>query len=108
MSRSVVKRERFKRAIAHHAKTIAKDSPTSSGRFLSEIERAIELLLDRPMIGRRMNFENPGLEGVRLWRVSQRFERYLIFYKPIDGGIELLDLFHSRQDYESKLRRLES
>jgi toxin ParE1/3/4 len=44
-------------------------------------------------------FENPQLAGVRSWRVS-RFKTYLIFFRPIESGVEILHIAHGARDIE--------
>jgi len=40
---------------------------------------------------------NPEFTGVRMWRVKG-FRRYLIFYRPIEDGIEIVRVIHSSRD----------
>ncbi len=39
-------------------------------------------------------------EGIRRWRVND-FENFLIFYRPIDDGIEVIRVLHGARDIES-------
>lgn len=41
----------------------------------------------------------PTLAGLRMWPI-RRFERYLIFYRQIPEGIEIVRLLHAARDLE--------
>jgi len=45
-------------------------------------------------------FRNPRLKGVRSWLVSD-FDNYLIFYRAIPEGIEVLHMYHGARDIEA-------
>jgi plasmid stabilization system protein ParE len=47
-------------------------------------------------------FRNPRLKGVRSWLVSG-FENYIIFYRAIPEGIEVLHVYHGARDIEALL-----
>ncbi|MGB7553300.1 MAG: type II toxin-antitoxin system RelE/ParE family toxin [Candidatus Korobacteraceae bacterium] len=36
--------------------------------------------------------------NIRMWRVRE-FEKYLIFYEPKGGGIEIVRVIHAAQDH---------
>ena len=35
---------------------------------------------------------------LRMWRI-RGFEKYLIFYEPLAGGVEIMRVIHAAQDY---------
>ncbi|MBK9154480.1 MAG: type II toxin-antitoxin system RelE/ParE family toxin [Chloracidobacterium sp.] len=79
---------------------LANDNEDVAQRFLNACDDSFQLLAKNPLIGSVREFNNPELSRVRMWRVKG-FEKYLIFYVPIDDGIKILHLFHSARDYES-------
>ena len=54
-------------------------------------------------MGSPREFQNSHLIGIRQWRVSG-FENYLIFYRPIEDGIEVLRVLHGARDIEGLFR----
>jgi toxin ParE1/3/4 len=48
-------------------------------------------------MGSPREFRNPHLAGIRQWRIPG-FEKYLIFYRPLEDGIEILRVLHGARD----------
>ena len=66
-------------------------------RFLDTIEQRLQLYATQP----RMGEERPDLGlDVRQFSVG----RYVVFYRPIETGIEVLRLFHGSRDIPSAWR----
>ncbi len=59
-------------------------------------------LADRPGLGERWPSTNPRLADLRVWRI-QHFDRHLIFYRPVDDGVEIVRILHAARDLESVL-----
>ena len=73
---------------------IALDNERAADKLLAKIHRAFELLSETAGMGRlRPEF---GV-GVR----STSIGNYIIFYRPIDDGIEVLRIFHAARDIRS-------
>jgi hypothetical protein len=53
-----------------------------------------------PLKGKPQSFQSPKLTGVRRWFVPG-FNKCLVFYCPIKGGIELLRVLHGMQDVDT-------
>ena len=47
--------------------------------------------------GERRHSSNPLLAGLRIWRIDG-FPNHLIFYRPIEGGIEIVRVLHGVRD----------
>ena len=99
MRPSILRRDQAVSDLAAIAEHIAKDRPKSAERFLKEAEKTIESLADMPLLGGRCEFSSPHLQDVRIWSV-RKFRNYLIFYRPIDNGIEVLRVIHGARDLE--------
>jgi toxin ParE1/3/4 len=79
------------------AKFIQRDSPDAAIRFLAAAEASFRLLADMPELGERQEFGRPELAGLRAWQV-RGFENYLIFYRRIDHGVEVVRVLHAARD----------
>jgi len=67
-------------------------------RFLDACDASFERLEKFPEIGSARRFEDPRLATIRMWLVKG-FDNYLIFYTPLVGGVRILHVIHSAQDY---------
>jgi len=73
---------------------IAQDDPNAADRFMDRIEERCHLLAENPRIGR----SRPGLaSGLRSFPVGN----YLIFYVPIENGIEIVRVVSGSRDIEA-------
>jgi toxin ParE1/3/4 len=66
-------------------------------RFLAEAEATFERLARAPGIGARYEPENPAFGELRFSPV-RRFKNHLVFYRPIEGGIEVARVLHGARD----------
>ena len=79
------------------AKYIQRDSPHAAIRFLAAAEASFQLLATMPELGERQEFRRAELAELRAWQV-RGFENHLIFYRPIEHGIEVLRVLHAARD----------
>ena len=56
-----------------------------------------------PEMGVAREYQRQALEGVRMWRISG-FENYLIFYRPIESGVEVIRVLHAKRDIRAHLK----
>lgn len=70
---------------------IADDSETNADRFLTKLEVKLQLLATQAHMGRLREELMPGLR-------SFPFVRYVIFFLPKPGGIEIVRVMHSARD----------
>lgn len=66
-------------------------------RFLNAVEQAMISLANIPLMGSPWEPTHPRLSGVRVWTVPG-FRKYLIFYQPLEGGIDVLRILHSARN----------
>lgn len=78
------------------------DSPSSAARFLDAAERTFAALAQMPEMGETFLSDHPRLQGLRKFRISG-FGNYLLFYRPIRGGIEVVRVIHGARDLPSVL-----
>jgi len=72
-------------------------------RFFQAAEETFRLIATQPEMGRRKDFGNPQLKGVRMCLMKE-FDRHLVFYRPLKGGIEVLRIIHGARDIENLFR----
>ena len=77
---------------------IADDNPEAAQRFRKALQETGELLLDMPHIGSMRVSDRPALKDIRVVPVRD-FDRYFIFYRPVNDGIEIVRLLHGARDY---------
>ena len=61
--------------------------------YLLKLELQLELLLAQPMIGRSAEEIRPKLRRFP-------FQRHVVFYEPILGGLEIIRILHQAQDID--------
>jgi toxin ParE1/3/4 len=76
---------------------IARDNPTTAARFVEEVEEHCQLLAAHPLLGRARDELVPGLR-------SLPFGRYVIFYRALDDGVEIVRVLHGARDLRRALR----
>ena len=76
---------------------IAQDNPAAAARVIEGAYETFKNLADRPGLGRPRKFSDPRLKDVRSWRVFG-FDNYLIFYRPVPEGIQVLHVYHGARN----------
>jgi toxin ParE1/3/4 len=71
-------------------------------RFYDATAATFEKLAPMPGMGQRRETSNLLLAGLRVWRVDG-FPNHLIFYRPIEGGIEIIRILHAARDIDAVL-----
>src|SRR4051812_19917708 len=71
-------------------------------RFFTEAEATFKRLAGMPGIGTRYEPEHELLADLRVFPVS-RFKKYLVFFRPIENGIEIVRVLHGARDLQSIL-----
>ena len=70
---------------------IAQDNPTAAARWVYSLEEKCRMLSGTPNLGRRRHDLAPSLRGFPVGN-------YVIFYRPMPGGIEILRVLHGARD----------
>jgi toxin ParE1/3/4 len=73
---------------------IAQDSLSSADKLLDEIEETSQRLARFKNMGRNRDELYPGLQSFPIGK-------YLIFYVPISGGIEIIRVLHGMMDIDA-------
>ena len=66
-------------------------------RFRELAEDTFRRLAGMPGMGAHYDHEHPALADLRFFPVT-RFKSYLVFYRPIAGGIEVVRVLHGARD----------
>jgi toxin ParE1/3/4 len=69
-------------------------------RFYRAAEEAFQLLSSRPKLGRVIKFGGRSLTGMRMFPLKG-FPEQLVFYRPVEDGIEIIRVLHGARDLES-------
>jgi toxin ParE1/3/4 len=70
---------------------VAADSPRAAHRLLDEFDDAAKLLAKFPEAGIARENLAPGLRSLPV-------ESYLLFYRSVDDGLEIVRVLHGRRD----------
>ena len=77
--------------IAFH---IAEQNPMAAERWLDHIDAKCQALARMPEIGRKRFDLSPNLRSLAV-------KNYVIFYRPIRGGIQVIRVLHGARDIPS-------
>ena len=66
----------------------------AADRWVDQIDEKLLLLASQPMMGRAREELESGLR-------SFPFGRYVVFYMPIDGGIDIVRVLHGARDIDA-------
>ena len=75
----------------------------TADKFLASAEATFLRPAARPGIGARFKLENPLVGELRSLPLASRFKKYLVFYRPVAGGVEIARILHGARDIPSVL-----
>jgi toxin ParE1/3/4 len=78
----------------------ARRNPDAADRLLDEIERVARLLADNPMMGVARNELGPGVRTFVAARI------FVMAYRVLDDGVDVLAVVHHARDVRRLLRDL--
>jgi toxin ParE1/3/4 len=73
-------------------------------RFLDAANETFSLLATQPNMGWHARLRHPELTLLRVFRVVG-FERILIFYRPLEDGVDILRVVHGSRNLRALFRR---
>src|SRR5262245_24511888 len=103
----IVERPRARQELEDIAVFIGTDRPSAARRFLAAARKLYEMLAGLPEMGARWEPEDPRFEGLRHFPVP-RFPNYIVFYRPVADGVEILHVLHGARDLGPLLEREEA
>ena len=97
----VLKREAAKRDLIAQWVWYAENASIEiADRFLAAVEDTLAILSTQPESGALASFQKIELRNIRRSLVSDRFESILLFYLPLEDGIDLVRVVHGRRNLE--------
>jgi toxin ParE1/3/4 len=87
----IIKLPRAKSDLVEIWDYIADDSEARADDFIETVDRKFQSLASRPNMGRS---RDELAEGLRSFSVG----RYVIFYRPISEGVEIVRVLHGSRD----------
>jgi len=93
---------RANRDLDEHYLYIRRDSPEAAVRLLRAADSTFRQLARTPYLGAEFPVQRPDLAGLRIWQV-EGFRNYVIYYRPIEGGIEVVRVLHAARDVPAAL-----
>ena len=76
---------------------IEKQSPQNADQLLDEIDQSVKMLSDNPEVGTDVS---DLMDNCRRYVFKKRF---LIYFRPVSGGIEVLRVLHGARYIDSSL-----
>ena len=67
-------------------------------RFLATAEAAFRRVAAIPGSGARYPSEVRAFGELRFTPLPSRFKKYLVFYRPVEGGVEIIRVLHGARD----------
>jgi toxin ParE1/3/4 len=89
--------ERAERDLVEIGDFIARDNPVAAAQFVALLEQRCSLLAVHPLAGRA---RDALIKGLR----SLAYGRYVIFYRAIEDGAEIVRVLHGARDVRRALR----
>lgn len=66
--------------------------------FLAEAHKAFNLILQMPGVGRKWRPSISWLPNLRVSAVPRPFRKYLIFYRPVADGVQIVAVVYGTRD----------
>lgn len=90
----ILRRPRVEQDLSEIYDWIADESPANADAYIERLVAAMRLLADMPRMG---SCPLPRFPSVRSLPVGS----HLIFYQPIDDGIDVIRVVHGARDWEN-------
>ena len=101
---SVLKREAARRDLIQQWVWYAENANIDvADRFLRAADETLELLSTQPESGATFFVRQPELQNMRRFPVSDGFGKILLFYFPLQNGVDLVRVVHGGRDLERLL-----
>ncbi len=82
---------------------IAQFNVRAATRFKANVYKTFQFLLDFPESGSLCEYERVPVEGLRFITVK-KYKRFVVVFRPIPDGVEIVRIFYGSQDIEGILR----
>ncbi len=99
MTSRVIIRPAADRDLDEQAEYYWSRSPKTAIRWYDATAETFMFLAENPLIGIMRETAKPALQGIRTWPIPG-FERHIIFYRPVEEGVEVLRVIHGARDLD--------
>jgi toxin ParE1/3/4 len=93
----IVERPKARQELEDIAVYIGTDRPAAARRFLAAARKLYGTLAAMPAMGSLWEAENPRFADVRHFPIP-RYPNYVVFYRPLPDGVEILHILHGARD----------
>jgi toxin ParE1/3/4 len=101
MNGRIIRRPQADRDVERLAEYVGRrDGLGAAERLIDAVEAATRRAAHQPYLGSPFDFAPPDLPDLR-FAPARPFRRYLVLYRPIQGGIEVVRVIHASQDPDS-------
>jgi toxin ParE1/3/4 len=98
MSKTIHRRQKARQDLVDTFRYLAREVGFRvAQRFLAQVEATFTRLAGMPGTGTSYQHDHPALAGLRFSPVS-RFRKYLVFYRSVADGIEIIRVLHGARD----------
>jgi toxin ParE1/3/4 len=84
---------------------IAKENPVAASKVIEATRQTFENLAFNPGIGKPRKFHDQRIRGIYVRPVAG-FDRYLIYYRKLPDGIQVVHVLHDARRIENLFRKL--
>ena len=95
----IIERPKARTELEDIAVYIGLRRPAAARRFLAAAEKAYATIAAMPQIGSLWRAESVRFRGVRYFPIP-RYPNYVIFYRPLADGAEILHILHGARDIQ--------
>ena len=81
---------------------IARDNRVAADKVYEAVEQTFATLASMPAMGTLYQPKRRRLEGIRFFPVTH-FQKYIIYYRVIQGGIEIIRVLHAHMERQKRL-----
>ena len=81
---------------------IGRNNIRAADRFLEAADKAMRRLAAMPEMGSVCESDKLALTGLRIWSI-RGFKKYVILYRPIEDGVEVVRVLHGARQWPEKL-----
>ena len=75
----------------------------TADRFLASAEAIFLRLAAMPGLGTHLDLEDIPMGGLRFLPLGSPFQVYLVFYRSVEGGVEIARILHGARDIPTVL-----
>lgn len=79
---------------------IALDSVDAAEAYFDALFDTFDQLLEHPKMGAAVEYAGGELLGLRVFPVSSKYRKHLVFYLSTDAGIHIVRILHASRDIE--------